>query len=71
MQVMTNESEWRKIAAKHSPESLRGFGPESSIVVSGKFKTASDAALMRYLSDGKTETKLDQSSVIGHQSLAT
>ena len=28
MQVMTNESEiWRKIAAKYSPESFRGFGP--------------------------------------------
>ena len=54
MQVMTNESESgerlrQSIRQKVSADSL--LGPEASFLE--KFKTASDAALMRYLSDGK------------------
>lgn len=54
MQVMTNESESgerlrQTIRQKVSADSM--MTPEASFV--DKFKTASDAALMRYLSDGK------------------
>jgi hypothetical protein len=54
MQVMTNESESgerlrQSIRQKVSADSM--MSPEASFV--DKFKTASDAALMRYLSDGK------------------
>jgi hypothetical protein len=54
MQVMTNESESgeklrQTIRQKPSPEAL--FGPDASFLE--KFKTASDTAVLRYLSDGK------------------
>jgi predicted outer membrane protein len=54
MQVMTNESESgeklrQTIRQKVSADSI--LGHETSFLE--KFKTASDAALMRYLSDGK------------------
>ncbi|HYK50048.1 MAG TPA: hypothetical protein VEU94_10015 [Terriglobales bacterium] len=54
MQVMTNESESgerlrQSIRQKVSADA--GLGPEASFLE--KFKTASDTALMRYLSDGK------------------
>ena len=54
MQVMTNESESgeklrQTIRQKVSADSV--LGHETSFLE--KFKTASDAALMRYLSDGK------------------
>jgi hypothetical protein len=54
MQVMTNESESgerlrQSIRQKVSADSM--MTPEASFV--DKFKTASEAALMRYLSDGK------------------
>ena len=54
MQVMTNESESgerlrQSIRQKVSADSV--LSPEASFLE--KFKTASDTALMRYLSDGK------------------
>src|SRR5437763_9028049 len=54
MQVMTNESETgeglrQSIRQKASADAV--LSPEASFLE--KFKTASDAALLRYLSDGK------------------
>ena len=54
MQVMTNESETgerlrQSIRQKASADAI--LSPEASFLE--KFKTASDAALLRYLSDGK------------------
>ena len=54
MQVMTNESETGERLRQSIRQKVSGdavLSPETSLVE--KFKTASDTALLRYLSDGK------------------